>query len=374
MRTQFEAVEEQILAPYAVLAKCSQGRIFPEEPSQNRTCFQRDRDRIIHAKAFRRLKHKTQVFIANESDHYRSRLTHTLEVAQISRHLSRLLRVNEDLSECIALAHDLGHTPFGHSGERELSRLLKDDGGFEHNAHSLRIVDRLETKYPQFPGLNLSHEVRMGLMKHTTPWDQPDRVHAVSTIEAQLVNLADEIAYNNHDLDDGLTSTILTHAELESQVVLWKEAKKAIQKTYSNLSDADLKYLINSYLISWQIDDVVHTTRAAIADKGIHTFEELQKVHQVVVQFSPEMKEKNKALRHYLFHTFYSHYSVYRMNKKGQQIIRALYEAFTEDPKLLSENYRSKISADYPIARVVADYVAGMTDVFALKEYNALFA
>jgi len=374
LRPYFEELEHQILAPYAVKSSTSKGKKFPETPSESRTCFQHDRDRIVHSKSFRRLKHKTQVFIATESDHYRSRLTHSLEVAQISRHIARLLRLNEDLAEAIALAHDLGHTPFGHSGEQELNRLMNPFGGFEHNSQSRRIVEELETKYPLFPGLNLSFEVLEGLMKHSTPWDNPDtKSDHFTSLEAQVVNLADEIAYNNHDLDDGLSSKILEEGKLEANIELWAEAKKVIQSRYSQLQDHELKHLINSYLISTQITDVLTTTEANIKRTGITNLDDLQKIEEPLVTFSFDMKGKNGQLRKYLYNELYSHYSIYRMNKKGQLIIRQLFELFKADAKLLPESYRKKMAASDCPERVVADYIAGMTDVYAQREYETLF-
>jgi dGTPase len=370
----FEDIENTFLAPYAVKSSQSKGRAFSEPPSPNRTCFQRDRDRIIHSKAFRRLKHKTQVFIATESDHYRSRMTHTLEVAQISRHLARALRLNEDLAECIALAHDLGHTPFGHSGERELNLLMKDFGGFEHNTQSLRILDVLEDKYPMFPGLNVSFEIREGLKKHSTPWDHPPDTEETSflTLEAQVVNLADEIAYNNHDLDDGLSAKILHELELEEHVSLWREAKSAIKAQYDGVPDHHLKTLINSYLISTQIQDVLATTTANIQELGLQSLDQIQHIQKPIVTFGKDMKIRNHELRRYLFKEFYSHLTVYRMNKKGQHIIKALFEAFSNDTKLLPFHHQDRLKTEEK-HRVVADYIAGMTDVFAQKEYQTLF-
>lgn len=374
IRIEFEEREIVTLAQYAVKSRFSHGRQYQEEESPNRTCFQRDRDRIIHAKAFRRLKHKTQVFVAAQSDHYRSRLTHTLEVAQISRHLARLLYCNEDLSEAIALAHDLGHTPFGHSGERELNDLMRHFGGFEHNRQSRRIVDELELKYPMFPGLNLTLEVREGLIKHETPWDKTRPQKSITTLEAQIVNVADEIAYNNHDLDDGLRSGILEESELESQLVLWREAKAHICSRYSNLSATNLTTLINSYLIAHQIEDVYQTTQENIAKTPITSVEDIQKITEPIVTFSTKMKEKNQELRRYLFDRFYSHYQVYRMNKKGQIIIRKLFEAFMNDICLLPLEYQEKIKSGQKKERVCCDYIAGMTDTFAMKEYETLYS
>mgnify|MGYP001194003680 CR=1 FL=1 len=374
MRDYFEELEERNLQPYAVKSRTSEGRHYTEQPSENRTCFQRDRDRIIHSKAFRRLKHKTQVFIATESDHYRSRLTHTVEVAQVSRHLARLLRVNEDLSECIALSHDLGHTAFGHSGEKELNNCMKAFGGFEHNLQSLRIVTFLEKKYPNFRGLNLSKEICDGLMKHQTPWDNPEyNSDPIITIEAQIANVADEIAYNNHDIDDGLLSDIIKDEDLTKQVTLWREAKETIKSNYINLEENELKTLINSYLISSQVNNCYQTTEQNIAAFKIETLKDLQDINESIVSFDREMKEKSKELRLFLFNNFYCHHEVYRMNKKGQVVIRHLFDSFTQDIQTLPEEYRQLISSEYTKERVVADYIAGMTDRFAVEEHKKLF-
>lgn len=373
MRDYFERLEDQ-LSPLAAKSKLSKGRQFPEPPCPHRTCFQRDRDRIIHSKAFRRLKHKTQVFVAGESDHYRSRLTHSLEVAQVSRHISRLLMLNEDLGESIALAHDLGHTPFGHSGEKILNLLMKESGGFEHNLQSRRVVDVIEKKYPGFRGLNLTLEVRDGLLKHSTPWDHPDSSdELVVTLEAQVANVADEIAYNNHDIDDGTTSGLLDVDDIEKEVTLWAEAKKVILSRYSQLSPLEFKTLINSYLISSQVKNVIRTSRSLIDDSGIESLDDLQKTSKKLVSFDKEMSEKNMELRKYLFKNFYSHSSVHRMNKKGQLIIEQLFTAFINDRGLLPEKVRDLICSDNSKERVVADYIAGMTDNYAHKEYFELF-
>lgn len=374
MRSYFEELELRFLAPYAVKSVESRGRVHDEPTSETRTCFQRDRDRIIHSKAFRRLKHKTQVFIATESDHYRSRLTHTIEVAQISRHVARMLRLNEDLSESIALAHDLGHTPFGHSGEKILNRLMANFGGFEHNLQSRRVIDSLEIKYPLFPGLNLSFEVREGLMKHSTPWDHPEQdAKTWTSLEAQVCNISDEIAYNNHDIDDGIRSTLLDEHDLTTHVYLWRESKDRIRKKYAGLADIELKYLINSDIISTQIEDVVRTTTDIVAALELNCIDDIQSLDRPVVRFSTEMALKNKEMRHYLFQQFYSHPTIYRMNKKGQEIIEKLFTAFTSDTKLLPLDYQDRIEKGQEHHRVVADYIAGMTDPFAKKEFGAIF-
>ncbi len=375
LRSYFEDLEHQTLAPYAAKSSGSQGRRYPETASATRTCFQRDRDRIIHAKSFRRLKHKTQVFVATDSDHYRSRLTHTLEVAQISRHLARILRLNEDLAEAIALAHDLGHPPFGHSGERALDELMADFGGFEHNIQSLRVVEELEQKYPGFPGLNLSFEVREGLKKHQTPWDHPDvkAEEVYLTLEAQVVNLADEIAYNNHDLDDGLGAGILVESDLSAKVSLWREAKASVESQYANLEPYQLKTLINSALISRQIEDVVARATSTLKKVELRDLTQLQGLSTPIVAFSDAMRTQNIELRKYLYTEFYSHEDIYKMNKKGQRIIRVLFETFSEDFRLLPVAHRARISTENSKQRVVCDYIAGMTDGFALKEHAGLF-
>ena len=373
MREAFEARELNELSHLAAKSRESKGRQVEEPHSFNRTCFQRDRDRIVHSKAFRRLKHKTQVFVAYESDHFRSRLTHTIEVAQISRHIARLLRLNEDLSEAIALAHDLGHTPFGHAGEKTLNQLMKAFGGFEHNLHSLRIVDVLEQRYPLFKGLNLSQEVREGLMKHSTPYDHPNAQSVGVTLEAQVTNLADEISYNNHDLDDGLSAGLLDDGLLTEHITLWREAKQHVINQYSNLSHTQLRFLINSHLISKQIEDVVTYSQKHINDQGIDSFESLQQTTKSLIRFSPEMSEKARELRKYLFTQFYTHHSVYRMNKKGQNIMKDLFNAFVEDVKLLPRNYQELIGKNGTKERVVCDYIAGMTDTYAEKEFDTIF-
>lgn len=330
----------------------SLGRQHSEPSSETRTAFQRDRDRVIHAKAFRRLKHKTQVFGESISDHHRSRLTHTLEVAQISRHISRVLRLNEDLSETIALAHDLGHSPFGHAGEKILNQLLVNDGGFEHNIQSLRIVDQLEKKYPMFDGLNLTVEVRSGLLKHGGHTDQLNHKQVVS-LEAQVVNIADQIAYNNHDLDDGLAEGLLVEPELAESIPLWKQAKDEVKQTYTNLNDHELRHLINSWLISQQINDVIRHTAQTVNQRSIQSLKELQAVTGPIVGFTPEMHQLNRTMRHYLFNHLYTHPTVVQTNSVGQAVIEKLFRHY---------------QAHTPYSnRQIADYISGMTDTYAME-------
>ena len=325
MREYFEQLEAQLLASYAVKSVSSYGRSFKEASSLTRTCFQRDRDRIVHSKSFRRLKDKTQVFIANVSDHYRSRLTHTIEVAQISRHLARLLRLNEDLAECIAFAHDLGHTPFGHSGEDELNNLLKKCGGFEHNLHSLRLVEEIEQKYPSFPGLNLSFEVKEGLKKHETPWDTPNQKNAYITLEAQVANIADEIAYNNHDIDDGLSSGILNIEDLIKHVDLFKQANLIISNDYSNLQSHERTHLINSHIISQQVLNAYETSCSQIEQSTISSLEDLQHSDKPLISFDKNLSKQNTQLRHYLYKNFYQSPSIVNLNNYGKDTIHTIF-------------------------------------------------
>lgn len=366
-----EANESLRLAPYACHATQSQGRQYPEPPSETRTCFQRDRDRIIHSKAFRRLKQKTQVFLATESDHTRSRLTHTLEVSQISRHLGRLLQLNEELCESIALAHDLGHTPFGHSGERALNTLMASDGGFEHNQQSRRIVDYLESRYPTFPGLNLSYEVREGLLKHRPPVDGTPDPTGWHTLEAQVCNLADEIAYNTHDIDDGIRGGLILESAVLEQVPLWQQAHDTILTRYPNITHSQRISLTVSELIAMQITDVLTESERQLRPyKGAH-LSDLQHAPHPLIRFSKEMAQKNQVLRDYLYQAVYAHPTIYRMNKKGQRIIQRLFEAYHEDPRLLPP-MDPLLHDNRSWSRKVADYIAGMTDSFAMKEYDTL--
>jgi dGTPase len=282
------------------------------------------------------------------------------------------LQLNEDLCEVIALAHDLGHTPFGHSGERTLNELMEDFGGFEHNVQSYRIVTELEKKYPSFPGLNLSYEVRQGLLKHKSKNDNIPSA-TFKSIEAQTVNLADEIAYNNHDIDDGLLSGILVEEELCQNVTLYKEAKQEAMSRYTNLSVKEHQHLTNSILISWFINDLVATTRTHIQSLGISTLNDVQEISGPIAKYSDELREKNLELRRFLFTRFYQHPDVYKMNKKGQMIIQKLFELFTSDTKTLPLNQQEKIQNGSRKERVVSDYIAGMTDTFAAREFDTLF-
>lgn len=368
MREYFEQLENSQLSDLAVKSKLSRGRSFKEPLSETRTCFQRDRDRIIHSKSFRRLKHKTQVFVATFSDHYRSRLTHTLEVAQISRHLSRLLKINEDLSECIALAHDLGHSPFGHYGETILDELLEKDGGFEHNLHSLRIIETIEQKYPKFNGLNLSFEVKEGLKKHFTPWDNPSNSSSYISLEAQVTNLADEIAYNNHDIDDGLQSNILNNEDLIKNITLFKEADHHIKNKYTNIQSHEKNHLLNSLIISQQIKNVFEHSLTTIKKSAIKSVNELQKFTFPLIDFDKEMKEKNNELRSYLAKNFYFNKRIKAFNTTGGELIKKTFHFLKKNPEFLPDSFLRMLSTKlFSTNQVIGFYIAGMTDIYLIR-------
>src|SRR6201996_9132195 len=304
-RQELERIERQILAPYAQFSADSRGRKYKEEPPEWRTEYQRDRDRVIHSRAFRRLEYKTQVFLNGTGDHLRTRLTHTMEVAAITRNITRALKLNEDLAETIALAHDLGHSPFGHKGETVLNRLMKKHGGFEHNRHSLRIVEEIEQKYPLFPGLNLTWEAREGLIKHYTSYDHPSKRKGFdaksSSLEAQVANLADELTYYSHDLDDGLDSGLLSEKQLRSKVRIWREATRTVTKAYGDLPDECRRYFIIRCIIDMQVKDVVETTERLIAKSGVKSADDVRKLSHPLVQYSPERRDLNLELRKYLY-------------------------------------------------------------------------
>src|SRR6267142_897479 len=287
-RVELEQRERQILAPYAQFSADTRGRVHPETPPEWRTDYQRDRDRVIHSRAFRRLEYKTQVFLNGSGDHLRTRLTHTMEVAGISRNIARALRLNEDLTETIALAHDLGHSPFGHKGETVLSRLMKNHGGFEHNRQSLRVVEELEQKYPRFPGLNLTWEVREGLVKHQTSYDHPDKRAGFdaksSSLEAQVANLADEITYYSHDLDDGLDSGLLSEKQLKREVRIWRQAARTVQDEYGQLPDECRRYFIIRCITDLQVRDVVATTEQLIRQAGVASADDVRLQPRPLVQ------------------------------------------------------------------------------------------
>jgi dGTPase len=373
-RQQLEDQENRFLALYACRSQQSKGRIYAEEEPEYRTAFQRDRDRILHTTAFRRLEYKTQVFINYEGDYYRTRLTHTLEVAQIGRTIARALGANEDLLEAICLAHDLGHPPFGHSGEVALERLMKDYGGFDHNKQSLRIVTKLEQRYPDFPGLNLTWEVREGIVKHESEYDisdasdyNPDlRGH----LEAQIANVADELAYTAHDLDDGLRSGMITPLMLEG-ITLWEILVKSVEWNTPTLDDLTRHRLIRR-LIGLEVTDLVHTTHRRLQDSSVKSVEELQRLPYNVIGFSEDMHRRNRQLKDFLYSNLYRHHRVVRMAVKAERIISDLFAAYCAEPAILPRHVQSLID-DRGLQRTVCDYIAGMTDRYAVDEHGKLF-
>ena len=376
-REALEAREEHWLAPYAMKSSRTRGRQHPEPEDPFRTVYRRDRDRIIHSTAFRRLEYKTQVFVNHEGDYYRTRLTHTLEVAQIAVSIARTLRLNEDLVETVALAHDLGHPPFGHAGEDALRVLMNDHGGFEHNLQGLRIVDLLEERYPEFPGLNLTWEVRESINKHRTPYEQPGVAVALDPatsplLESQIADIADEIAYDNHDLDDGVTSGLIKEEEL-SGLALWEEARAAVEARAPRMSPEIRKYQIIRALINRQITDLVQTSAAQLVSRGIRSVEEVRACPEPLITFSQTMQELRKPLKAFLWMHLYHHYRVVRMADKAKRFITELFQLYVSKPEQLPKTSRSRIERGEQKARVVCDYIAGMTDRYCLEEYKKLF-
>ncbi|HEY4744672.1 MAG TPA: deoxyguanosinetriphosphate triphosphohydrolase, partial [Desulfuromonadaceae bacterium] len=372
-----ESAERTDLAGYACKSALSRGRKHVEEFRDNRPAFERDRDRIIHCAAFRRLEYKTQVFVNHEGDYYRTRLTHSLEVAQIGRAIARRLRLNEELTEALALAHDLGHTPFGHTGEDVLDRLMQGHGGFEHNLQSFRVVDELEERYPGFDGLNLTWEVREGIIKHASPYDAPQAVMAdflpgtVPSIEAQIINYADEIAYNNHDIDDGLKSGYITLEMLE-RVDLWRQVSAGVRQKYPTIDDRRLVFQTISALIGLLIADICATIAANLESFGIADLDDLRRVNRPVAHFSEPVTHQNMELKRFLFDNLYRHHRVDKMRVKAEIFITRLFETYLRYPNLLPPKYRARVER-LGLERVVCDYIAGMTDRFALDEYKRLF-
>ena len=374
-RQQLEELEDQFLAPYGLRSKDSKGRKFPEDEPDYRTVFQRDRDRILHTTAFRRLEYKTQVFINYEGDYYRTRLTHTLEVAQIGRSIARALGANEDLVETICLAHDLGHPPFGHSGERELAKLMLDFGGFDHNRHSFRIVTQLEKRYPEFDGLNLTWEVLEGIVKHETEYDISDaeefNPNLRGHLEAQIANVSDELAYTAHDLDDGLRSGLITPSQL-SGISLWEVINESIGRRRTDMLDELTRHRLIRRLINIEVTDLVQSSDRMIRRSNIRSVEDLQKLPYNVVGFSEDMHRRNRELKDFLFENLYNHYRVVRMAVKAERIIQNLYEAFTAEPTILPDNFQGDID-QIGLEKTVCYYIAGMTDRYAINEHQKLF-
>jgi len=375
-RKQLEELEKQGLEPYAAVSSQTKGRLYPENEHDYRTAFQRDRDRIVHTSAFRRLEYKTQVFVNHEGDYYRTRLTHTLEVAQIGRTIARSLGINENLTEAICLAHDLGHTPFGHSGQDVMAELMKNHGGFEHNKQSFRIVTVLESPYPQFTGLNLTYEVLEGITKHASEYDMPDGSvfikNGYPSIEAQIANFADEIAYNNHDIDDGLQSGLITLEDLQS-VQIWRENHQNIIKNFTKLNVKQQRRMMVKAILETLVTDLIKNTQIQIEKLNIKTIADVRERGKNLVAFSPEIKAKNIELKKFLFEKLYRHYRVERMAEKAKRVLTELFHTYVNNPKILPPDFKNDYSENEAITRVVCDYIAGMTDRFALDEYTKLF-
>ncbi len=376
-REHLEDLEAGNLAPYALRSGQSRGRVFPDHEPAYRTAFQRDRDRIIHTTAFRRLEYKTQVFVISEGDHYRTRLTHTLEVAQIGRTLARALGVNEDLTEAICLGHDLGHPAFGHSGERTLNDLMANHGGFDHNRQTLRIVEKLERRYPDWPGLNLTWEVREGLVKHETEYDVSDasgyEPALACSLEGQIANVADELAYTAHDLDDGLRSGLLSPFALKD-VILWQELTEGLDlDPCAELAKLDRHRLIRA-LIGRGATDAVRETARRIREEKIDSEARLRARGAPIIGFSEPVAARLHELRTFLYEQLYRHWRVVRMAAKAERMLRALFDAYITEPAQLPDTVQVRLAgAAEPMERLICDYVAGMTDRFALDEYARLF-
>ena len=373
-RIELEEIEARSLAPYAMLSKDSRGRRIAEPDHPMRTCFQRDRDRVIHSAAFRRLEYKTQVFVNHEGDYYRTRLTHTMEAAQITRTIARALGLNEELAEAVALAHDLGHTPFGHAGEKVLNDLMRPHGGFDHNAQSLRTIDWIENRYPNFRGLNLSFEVREGIIKHSHFHDRPAAQEfdpaTYPCLEAQIVDLADEIAYLGHDVDDGLKAGMLSVEELE-QSQLYREAN-AIHAGDKEVSIE--RYQTVRRIIDTMATDLVTNLDAEIRRAPIESVDAVRQAGRALALFSPAMAARVNELKEIMRERLYRHYRVIRMTEKAGRVLEQLFNAYMSEPRQMPSHVLMLHERDgETIARVVADYIAGMTDRFALDEYKKLF-
>ena len=369
-----ERWERERLAPYAMRSSESRGRRHPEAEHPLRTCFQRDRDRVIHCSSFRRLEYKTQVFVNHEGDNYRTRLTHSLEGAQIGRTVARALALNEELTECLVLGHDLGHTPFGHSGERVMNELMKGHGGFEHNRQTLRILELLEERYPAFPGLNLTWEVREGIIKHQPESDAlapPDYAPGEApTLEAQLVDFVDEIAYNNHDIDDGLASSMFNVESIRA-VRLFREAHDATLAS-GNRDERLARHETVRRIIDRCASDLIGTTLAEIERAGLKSAADVRHAGGRIVRYSDAMRPMVRELKDFLYTNMYRHFRVVRMGDKAGRILRDLFESYVSEPLQMPPQYQRRIEHD-GLYRVVCDYIAGMTDRYAMEDHRRLF-
>ncbi|UCC78831.1 MAG: deoxyguanosinetriphosphate triphosphohydrolase [Candidatus Zixiibacteriota bacterium] len=374
-RAELEKLEKDNLASYALKSGESRGRFYKEPKHPYRTEFQRDRDRIVHSTAFRRLQYKTQVFVNHEGDHYRTRLTHTMEAAIIARSIARALRANEDLTEAIALAHDLGHTPFGHSGEEALNELLKECGGFEHNRQCLRVVDLLERRYPDFPGLNLTFELREGLLKHKTDYDHPSvpvemKNSAGPPVECQIVNFADEIAYNCHDIDDGLSSGVLNFDQLDD-AELCKRNLRRLKRAYPGIETSMLRRILVRDLINQLVTDLVNNSRNQLEKYRNLSAAKLREMNFAALSFSAGIKSLNNELKKFLAKNLYRHPRMIQNAQIAKEIIKYLFEKYLTDPDLIPAHFKSRLKQE-PLNIIAADYIAGMTDRFAGMEFEKI--
>jgi dGTPase len=367
------------LAPYAQRSSGSRGRRYPEQEHRYRSLYQRDRDRIIHSRAFRRLEYKTQVFVNHEGDHYRTRLTHTIEVSQIGRTVARALSLNEDLVESLSLSHDLGHPPFGHLGEEVLNEQLFDHGGFNHNRQSLRIVEHLEDRYAAFPGLNLSWEVREGIAKHSGPIDvrtAPEfaeyEPELQPPLEAQMIDLVDEIAYNHHDVDDGLTSGLLDVEALAEAVPLFGDPLRQARECLQGAGPRQLHTQALREMIDTLVSDLIETTKHNVRRGAVDSTAGVRKAKRPLIALSESLSEGNRVLKSYLHEHLYRHHRIERMKDKARRMLRALFERYRENSRLLPRESRRR-GADDPLERTIVDYIAGMTDRYAINEYLRLF-
>ena len=372
-REEFEREEADRLAPFAALGGDVLPRVVDELPHRYRTAFQRDRDRIVHARAFRRLQYKTQVFVHHEGDHYRNRLTHTLEGAQIARTMARALRLNEDLAEAVALAHDLGHTPFGHAGERVLAELMKEHGGFDHNRQSLRVVDWIERRYPDFRGLNLTGDTRAGMLKHGAPWAHPVPLppyEAQVPLEGQIADIADEIAYVNHDLDDGLREGVLSLEQL-GPLSLWRDASRRVEERMPKATAEVHRQQTIIALIDGLVTDALETSAGRLAAAAPATSHAARCLEGRLIGFSPERERAKLELKRFLLENFYQHPRVLAMTRKAEWVVGDLFRCYSEDPRLLASNVSARFEEE-GTERAIADHIACMTDRYAMDEHRRL--
>lgn len=379
-RKDIEELEEKILASYAMKSRDSGGRLYNEPQHETRTCYQRDRDRVVHCEAFRKLEYKTQVFVIFEGDYYRTRLTHTIEVAQIARTIGRNLRLNEDLIEAIALAHDLGHPPFGHAGEEALNSIMKEAGqeGFNHNQRSFDIVTKFEKRYPDFDGLNLTMEVLVGIFKHHTPYDTPAKANELlkdgPTLEAQVVDIADSLAYLNHDIDDGLTSGCINEDDLKESE-LWQKTFEKLRNSLAQHDREMFKYQIVKVLIDMQVKDLLTASDIKLKEFAFTSASQIKKCKETIIGFSPQMRELRNELQELLNTKLYHHFRVERMTAKAKRIIRGLFDVYQETPSQLPYSiYQPNRTYDKRSRyEIICNYIASMTDRFALDEHKRFF-